>query len=117
MVEQKKESKRPELVYDQLQPESEGWGQVRQIAVVTGKMEVSERSADGQVIGIRSVAQVRVFLTPGGEIIGIPGGEGAPIAWQELKDVLPEKTLRHITNALGREKRRRKSRKQQSAKG
>jgi hypothetical protein len=117
MVEQGSESKRPELVYGQLPAESEGWGEIRKIADVTGNMQVNERDADGKVVGRRTVASVRVVLTPEGIVVGIPGGEAAPIPWQDLRGVLPEETLKQITNALIREKRRRKNKKTRRTRG
>ena len=117
MVEQDRKSKRPELIYGQLLPETEGWGEIRKIADVTGKMLVNERDANGKVVGKRTIASVRVVLTPEGTVVGIPGGEGAQIPWQDLRGVLSEKTLKQITNALIREKRRRKTIKTKKTRG
>src|SRR3989344_3853424 len=100
---------RRELVYGPVIPAA-GQGEIKNLGVFTGKMEVNETDAQGRVIGRKTVARVTLVGTDEGVFV-VPGdiGSAAGIPWHEVKSILPKDIVKQMQNALRREKRQRRS--------
>jgi hypothetical protein len=97
-----KEVKKGRQIYGQMPPESEGWGVVllQHILESSTTVEIEDGITTGKVV------LLRIIKNDKGEIIAIPGGEGAPISSRDLTRILSEKKLQEVRNAKrrGREK-------------
>jgi hypothetical protein len=95
-----------EPVYGPLPPESSGWGEWRQEFTATARTSLP-RIEGGKTVW--KEVSVRAVRDPeSNELVLIPGGEGEPIRWQDLRGILPEDQLNELENTLRGEAGRRK---------